>query len=103
MSCAETAEAIHLPFGLWTGVGLKKHKFNRIHRVAPVCPPGKARWRHLVNTIEPSVCSGDAVMCQITAKLMVDNGKYGVSELLRLTELTWMIMSAISPGRENSK
>jgi len=23
-------------------------------------------WRHLANTIEPSVCGGDAVLCQIT-------------------------------------
>jgi len=27
---------------------------------------GGAHWRHLVNTIEPSVCGGDAVSCQIT-------------------------------------
>jgi len=25
-----------------------------------------AHWRHLANTIEPSVCGGDAVLCQIT-------------------------------------
>jgi len=25
-----------------------------------------AHWRHLKNTIEPSVCGGDAVLCQIT-------------------------------------
>ena len=27
---------------------------------------GGAHWRHLVNTIEPSVCGGDAALCQIT-------------------------------------
>jgi len=25
---------------------------------------GDAHWRHLVNTIEPSVCGGDAALCQ---------------------------------------
>jgi len=25
-----------------------------------------AHWRHLANMIEPSVCSGDAALCQIT-------------------------------------
>ena len=29
-----------------------------------MCPHGKARWRHLVNTTEPSVCGGDAALCQ---------------------------------------
>jgi len=34
--------------------------------VAPMCPPMWALWRHLANTIEPSICGGDAVLCQIT-------------------------------------
>jgi len=25
-----------------------------------------ARWRHLANTTEPSVCCGDAALCQMT-------------------------------------
>ena len=25
-----------------------------------------AHWRHLANTTEPSVCSGDAALCQVT-------------------------------------
>ena len=28
MSCAETAELISLPFGLWTWVGRRKHEFS---------------------------------------------------------------------------
>jgi len=42
VSCAEMAEPIDLPFGLWTLVGRRKHnlKFNRIRRVAPMCPHG---------------------------------------------------------------
>jgi len=27
---------------------------------------GGAYWRHLANTVEPSVCGGDAALCQIT-------------------------------------
>jgi len=34
VSCAKMAEPIDLPFGLWTRVGRKKHKFYRI-RQAP--------------------------------------------------------------------
>jgi len=60
----KTAEPIDLPFGLWTRVGRRKHKFNHIRQVAPMCPDGRAHWRQLANTIEPSVCGGDAVLCQ---------------------------------------
>ena len=28
VSCAQSAEPIDLPFGLWTRVGLRKHKFK---------------------------------------------------------------------------
>jgi len=67
VSCAEIAELMDLPFGLWTWVGQRKHNFNPIRQVAPVCPHGRAHWRHLANTIELSVCGGDAVLYQITA------------------------------------
>jgi len=66
VTCAKTAELIVMPFGLWTLMGRRKHKFNRMRQVAPMCPHVKADWRHLANTIEPSVCGGDAVLCQIT-------------------------------------
>jgi len=56
------AEPINLPFGLWTWVVRRKHK----------CPHGRAHWRHLApmcpsiaNTIEQSVCGGDAALYQI--------------------------------------
>jgi len=65
VSCAEMAELIDLPFGLWTRMGRRKHKFNRICQVAPKCHLMMAHWRHLAN-IEPSVCSGDEALCQIT-------------------------------------
>ena len=31
-----------------------------------MCCHGMAHWRHLSNTIEPSVCCGNAALCQIT-------------------------------------
>jgi len=48
------------------GSGGPKHSFNRIRQVAPMCPHRMAHWRHLANTTEPSVCGGDAALCQIT-------------------------------------
>ena len=62
----KTAEPIDLPFELLTRVGRRKHKFNRICQVALTCPHGRAHWRHLANTIEPSICGGDVVFCQFT-------------------------------------
>jgi len=58
VSCAKMAETIDLPFGLWSRVGQKKHKFNRIRQVAPMCPHGSAHLRNLANTIEPFGCCG---------------------------------------------
>ena len=58
------AEPINLLFELWTRVGRRKHKFDRIRQVAR--SNGSAHWCYLANTIEPSVCGGDAVLCQIT-------------------------------------
>jgi len=66
VSCTKMTQPIDLPFGLWTRVGRRKHKFNRIHQVAPLCPPTRAHWRNLANTIEPSVCGGHAALYQST-------------------------------------
>ena len=66
VSCAEVAQPIDLPFGLRIWVGQRKHEFNCIRQVAPICLHGRAHWRHLANTIEQSVCGGDAALCQIT-------------------------------------
>jgi len=51
VSCAETAELIDLLFGLWSRVGWKKHKFNCIRKVAPICTISIvfARWRQCAN------------------------------------------------------
>jgi len=48
------AEQIEMPFGMWTQVCRRKHVLD-----------GGAHWRHLANTIEPSVCSGSAALYQI--------------------------------------
>ena len=46
--------------------GPNEAKFNHIRQVAPMCPHGRAHWRHLANTTEMSVRGRDAVFCQIT-------------------------------------
>jgi len=46
------AEPIDLPFGLWTRVGQRKHKFNRVCQVASMCTHGRhigASWRIWLN------------------------------------------------------
>jgi len=60
------AEPIDFPSGLWTWVSRRKHKFNRIRQVVPICPHGTQHWRNLANMTEPSICGGDAALCQIT-------------------------------------
>jgi len=49
VSCAKTAEAIEMPFGIWTGMGPRKQVLDR-----------GAHWRHLANTNEPSIRGGYA-------------------------------------------
>jgi len=61
----KTAELIDLPFGLWVRVVRRRQKFSRFRQLAPIVYYGTAHWRHLANTIEPSVCCGDAALCQI--------------------------------------
>jgi len=62
VSPAKTAERIEMPFGLWTRVGRRKHKFSRVRQVAPMWPYGRVHWRSLANTIKPSVAGGDAAL-----------------------------------------
>ena len=49
VSPAKTAEPIDISFGIWTGVGPRKQVLDE-----------GAHWRHLANTIEPSMCGSDA-------------------------------------------
>ena len=63
--CAKTAEPINLLFGLWTQVGRRMHRFNRIRQVAPMCCHGRTHCRHLANAIEPSVYGRDALYVKL--------------------------------------
>ena len=49
MSCAKTAEAIDMSYGMWTQAGPRTH----------VLAEG-AHWRNLANTSEPFMCGGNA-------------------------------------------
>jgi len=70
-SCANMVEPIDSPFGLWTRVGGRKHKLNRIRHVSTKWPQGMAHWRHLANTIESSLCGGDVALCQLLWPLVL--------------------------------
>ena len=50
-----SAEPIEMPFWIETRVGPRKHVLGR-----------GAHWRHLLNTIKPSMCGVDAAFCLIT-------------------------------------
>jgi len=50
MNFVKTAEPIEMPFGLWTRVGRRKHKFNLIRQMAPMCLHGKI-WRIRLNRL----------------------------------------------------
>jgi len=47
-------------------MGRRKRKFNHTRQIAPMCAHERTHWRHMANTIQPSVCGGDADLCQIT-------------------------------------
>jgi len=55
VSCTKTAEPIEMPSRVLIGVGPRKHVVD-----------GGQYWRHLANTVEPSMCGGDAAFCRIT-------------------------------------
>jgi len=55
----KSAEPIYLPFGFWTQVGRRMHKFSRIRQVVPMCPDVRTHFRRLANTTKPSVCGDD--------------------------------------------
>jgi len=50
---------------------VERMSFAKLTRVRPMkrVLDGTAHWRHLANTIEPSMCRGHAVLCQITLTL----------------------------------
>jgi len=91
MSCAEITETINLPFGLWIQVGRRKHNFNRIRQAAPMCPYERARWRHLVNMIELSICSSNAALCKITLTTFITKRYKLTVTLLQVEHFDWFI------------
>jgi len=71
VSPAKTAAPIELPFGLRTWVGPGNHVLDGgpdppMGRGKFLGENGRAYWRHLKNTTEPSMRGGDAALCQIT-------------------------------------
>jgi len=48
VSCAKTAEPIDV-FGLLTRVSRRKHEFNRIRQLSPMCPHRRAHCRIRLN------------------------------------------------------
>jgi len=56
---------------MWPAVNIHKASQQGAAPVRCGCRLGRTRrgshWRNLVNTIEPSVCGGDAALCQITS------------------------------------
>jgi len=86
-SCAKTAKPIHLPFQLWTRVGRRMHKFNRIREVAQMCPYGRTCCRHLSNNIKPSVYDGDAPYGNYLDHLLsLDTPTYTVTQIAKRFE-----------------
>ena len=65
------AEPIDLPFGLWTRVGRRKHKFNHIRKVAPIWNHESTHCRHLANTTEPFVYSADVSYVKLVRPLVI--------------------------------
>jgi len=49
VSPVKIAEPIEMPFGTWIQVSPRNHELD-----------GGAQWHHLANTIEQSMCGGDA-------------------------------------------
>ena len=65
--------------------GPKEAQVNCIRQVAPMCSHGMAHWHDLANTIKPSVCGGDAALCQITLTTCYDSYYRGGPGLIPVT------------------
>jgi len=97
MSCAETAEPFDLPFGLWTSLGQRKYKFNRIRQVAPLCSHGRAHCCHLANTIEPSAAAAMRSFFKLLWPLVIIR-RHDVRRcsLLLLTQVAWSVYLSVT-------
>jgi len=71
MSCANMAEPINLPFGLWTWVGLKETPVQLYSpdgaNVSTLAPRGKYDF---------TVCCGDVALCHISLTTCCVSGNY---------------------------
>jgi len=85
VSCAKTAEPIHLPFRLWTSVGRRMHKFNRSRQVAPMCPHGRTRCWYLSNNIEHPSTAAMRLMANYFDHLL-DTPTYTVAQAAKRFE-----------------
>ena len=55
VSHAKTDGAIEMSFGIWTPECRRNHELDV-----------GAYWHHLANAAEPSMCAGNAALCEIT-------------------------------------
>ena len=95
VSCAKVAEPIDFPFRLWIRIGRRKHK-----SIVFV-----ARWRQcalMANTIESSVCNGDAALWQNTLTTC-DNNYRGIKCLLLRSKLTTYESGVVRPSYKRLK
>jgi len=78
---------IHSPFRLWTRVGRRMHKFNRIRQVAPMCPCGRTPCRHLSNNIEHPCTAAMRLMANYFDHLLpLDTTTYTVAQIAKRFE-----------------
>jgi len=52
----------------WSALPRTSDEGSKLYRITWYTRRG-ADWRHLANTIKPSVCGSDAALCQITLTL----------------------------------
>jgi len=69
---------------------MEEAEVQSIRQVVPMCPPGMAHWRHLANTIEPYVCGGDVVLCQIILTACFEKGTICEHSYFLRMSLTYM-------------
>jgi len=94
VSCAKTAEPIDLPFGLWTRVGQKKYKFNRIRQVGAIVPSSndeydwtvrlRRRWGLMSNYFDHLLLCWNSVYRQLFGFHKWELVKYCIYGLNRL-------------------
>ena len=67
-----------------------------------MCPPMRAHWRHLANTIEPFVCGGDAALCQITLTTCFSHSRAETVKDIRVMLAMFYRARRVLPDIENN-